>query len=307
MRMTAPDLEHPSVRRGRAARQTERLARAMDTVPYLTRSLTPVEVISTEGLEQIEANADTLLEQVGIEIVNFPEAVEIFRGAGADIDGQRVRFPRGMCRSLVMASAPTVFTQLARNPARSVRIGDPYMVLVPTYGSPFIHNLDDGRRYATIEDFRNFVKLAYTSRTLHHDGGTLCEPVDLPVNKRHFEMVYSHIRYSDKAFMGSVTHPSRAEDSVELAALVFGAETLATSHVIMGLAKANSPMSWDYNLLGSAQAYAERNQIVLVTPFILAGAMEPVTVAAAATQTLAEALAGMAFCQIVRPGAPVII
>ena len=195
----------------------------MDTLPYLTRKLPPVEVISTEGLEQIEANADTLLEQVGIEIVNFPDATEIFRGAGADIEGQRVRFPRGMCRSLIQATAPRIFTQRARNPARSVQIGDPYMVLVPTYGSPFIHNLDEGRRYATIEDFRNFVKLTYTSRTLHHGGGTLCEPVDLPVNKRHFEMVYSHIRYSDRAFMGSVTHPSRAQDSVDMAKIVFGA------------------------------------------------------------------------------------
>ena len=131
----------------------------MDTLPYLTRRLPPVEVISTEGLEQIEENAETLLEQVGIEIVNFPDATEIFRSAGADVNGQRVRFPRGMCRSLVQATAPRLFTQLARNPARSVEIGDPYMVLVPTYGSPFIHNLDDGRRYATIEDFRNFVKL----------------------------------------------------------------------------------------------------------------------------------------------------
>ena len=127
-----------------------------------------------------------------------------------------------MCRSLVQATAPRIFTQRARNPARSVQIGDPYMVLVPTYGSPFIHNLDEGRRYATIEDFRNFVKLTYTSRTLHHGGGTLCEPVDLPVNKRHFEMVYSHIRYSDRAFMGSVTHPSRAQDSVDMARIVFG-------------------------------------------------------------------------------------
>ena len=180
------------------------------------------------------------------------------------------------------------------------------MVLVPTYGSPFIHNLDDGRRYATIEDFRNFVKLTYTSRTLHHGGGTLCEPVDLPVNKRHFEMVYSHIRYSDRAFMGSVTHPSRAQDSVDMARIVFGAETMEREHVIMGLANANSPMSWDFNMLGSAKVYAENNQIMLITPFILGGAMAPVTVAAQATQTLAEALAGMAFCQIVRPGAPVI-
>ncbi|MFL5723558.1 MAG: trimethylamine methyltransferase family protein [Chloroflexota bacterium] len=304
--MAVPDLEHPSARRGRAARQTERLARHMDTVPYLTRRLAPVEVISTEGLEQIEANADTLLEEVGIEIVNFPEATEIFRNAGADVTGQRVRFPRGMCRQLVQATAPRVFTQVARNAARSVQIGDPYMVLVPTYGSPFIHNLDDGRRYATIEDFRNFVKLTYTSRTLHHGGGTLCEPVDLPVNKRHFEMVYSHIRYSDRAFMGSVTHPSRAQDSVDMARIVFGADRMEREHVIMGLANANSPMSWDFNMLGSAKVYAENNQIMLITPFILGGAMAPVTVAAQATQTLAEALAGMAFCQIVRPGAPVI-
>jgi len=265
-----------------------------------------VEVISAEGLETIEHNADTLLEQVGIEIGNYPEALEIFRAAGADVDGNRVRFERGMCRKIIQASAPRIFTQRARNPARNVVIGDPHMVLVPTYGSPFIHNLDDGRRYATIEDFRNFVKLTYANQTLHHGGGTLCEPVDLPVNKRHFEMVYSHIRYTDKAFMGSVTHPSRAQDSVDMVRILFGDEVVDREHVIMGLANANSPMAWDYNMLGSAKVYAENNQIVLVTPFILGGAMAPVTIAAAATQTLAEALAGMAFCQIVRPGTPVI-
>jgi trimethylamine--corrinoid protein Co-methyltransferase len=304
--MTAQDVEHPAVRRGRTARQTERLARSMESLPYLTRRLTPVEVISAEGLALIEENADTLLEQVGIEIGNYPEAVEIFRGAGADVDGTRVRFARGMCRQIVQATAPKIFTQRARNPKRDVVIGDPYVVLVPSYGSPFIHNLDDGRRYATIEDFRNFVKLTYANHTLHHGGGTLCEPVDLPVNKRHFDMVYSHIRYTDKAFMGSVTQPSRAQDSVDMVKIVFGEATLEREHVIMGLANANSPMSWDYNMLGSAKVYAENNQIVLVTPFILGGAMAPVTIAAAATQTLAEALAGMAFCQIVRPGAPVI-
>jgi trimethylamine--corrinoid protein Co-methyltransferase len=298
--------EPRTMRRGREARQAARLARAVDTLPYLTRRLPPVEVIGEEGLATIEDNADTLLQEVGIEIVNYPEATEIFRAAGASADGQRVRFERGMCRQLIQASAPRIFTQRARNEARSVVIGDPHVVLVPTYGSPFVHDLDGGRRYATIEDFRNFVKLAYTSRTLHHDGGTLCEPVDLPVNKRHFDMVYSHIKFSDRAFMGSVTHPSRAADSVEMARILFGAETLEREHVIMGLANANSPMSWDFNMLGSAKAYAEANQIMLITPFILGGAMAPVTVAAQATQTLAEALAGMAFCQIVRPGAPVI-
>ncbi len=293
-------------RRGRTARQAARLAQALEHLPYLTRELPPVEVVSTAGLEQMEHNADTLLEQVGIEVGGYPEALEIFRLGGADIDGTRVRFPRGLCRSLIQASAPRVFTQRARNPERDVVIGDPHVVLVPAYGSPFVHDIDGGRRYATIEDFRNFVKLTYQSTTLHHDGGTLCEPVDLPVNKRHFEMVYSHIRYSDKAFMGSVTQPSRAQDSVDMARIVFGAERMERDHVIMGLANANSPMSWDYNMLGSARVYSEANQIVLVTPFILGGAMAPVTVAAAATQTLAEALAGMAFCQLVRPGAPVI-
>ena len=304
--MTIGDAEPRTARRGREARQAARLARALEAEPYLTRTLPPVEVISTAGLETIEHHADILLEQVGIEIGNDPDAVEIFRGAGADVTGNRIRFPRGMCRSLITATAPRSFVQRARNPSRNVVIGDPHMVLVPAYGSPFIHNLDEGRRYATIEDFRNFVKLTYLSQTLHHGGGTLCEPVDLPVSQRHLEMVYSHIRYTDKAFMGSVTHPSRAQDSVDMARIVFGSEALETSHVIMGLANANSPMSWDFNMLGSARVYAENNQIVLVTPFILGGAMAPVTVAASATQTLAEALAGMAFCQIVRPGAPVI-
>jgi trimethylamine--corrinoid protein Co-methyltransferase len=305
--MTTEEIDHAApARRGREARQAARLARAMDSLPYLTRTLPPVEVISVDGLETIEHNADTLLQEVGIEIVNYPEALGIFAAAGADVQGSRVRFERGMCRRIIQASAPRVFTQRARNPKRDVVIGDPHMVLVPTYGSPFVHDIDRGRRYATIEDFRNFVKLTYTSHTLHHGGGTLCEPVDLPVNKRHLEMVYSHIRYSDRAFMGSVTHPSRAADSVEMARIVFGADTLEREHVIMGLANANSPMSWDFNMLGSAKAYAEANQIMLITPFILGGAMAPVTVAAQATQTLAEALAGMAFCQMVRPGAPVI-
>ncbi len=304
--MTTSNVEQPTMRRGRAARQTERLARSLESLPYLTRNLAPVEVISSEGLALLEENADTLLAEVGIEIGNYPEAVEIFRTAGADVTGSRVRFERGMCRRIIQASAPRVFTQRARNPRRDVVIGDPHVVLAPAYGSPFVHSLDDGRRYATIEDFRNFVKLTYVNQTLHHGGGTVCEPVDLPVNKRHFDMVYSHIRYTDKAFMGSVTHPSRAQDSIDMVKILFGAETLERDHVILGLANANSPMSWDFNMLGSAKVYAENNQAVLVTPFILGGAMAPVTIAAAATQTLAEAMAGMAFCQMVRPGAPVI-
>jgi len=299
--------ERPGRRRGggREARRAVRSATAA-TIPYLTRAIPPYEILGEEGLSIIEENADTILEEVGVEIVDFPEALEIYESAGAAIDGTRVRFPRGMCRDLA-ATAPERFTQHARNPDRSVEIGDPHIVLAPAYGSPFVRDLEDGRRYATIEDFRNFAKLTYLSPQLHHAGGTLCEPVDLPVNKRHLDMVYSHLKYSDKPFMGSVTSPERAEDTVEMARIVFGEDFVTENTVILSLCNANSPLSWDRAMLGSAKVYAESNQATVLTPFILAGAMAPVTVAGTATQTLAEALAGIAFTQIVRPGAPVVL
>jgi trimethylamine--corrinoid protein Co-methyltransferase len=187
-----------------------------------------------------------------------------------------------------------------------VQIGGNATVFAPAYGSPFVRDVDGGRRYGTIEDFRNFVKLANSSPFLHHSGGTVCEPVDLPVNKRHYDMVYAHMRYSDRPFMGSVTHPQRAEDTVSMARILFGKDYLDDHCVVLSLINANSPLVWDSSMLGAARAYAEANQAVIMTPFILAGAMSPATVAGAATQTLAEALAGMAYVQLVRPGAPVV-
>lgn len=292
---------------GRAGRMAARLAAHVESSPFLTRALKPFEVLDDEGLALLEENADTILQEVGIEFRGDPAALRLLRDAGADVTGELVRFPRGMCRQIVQASAPRVFTQHARNPGRSVKIGDPYTVLAPNYGSPFVRDLDNGRRYGTIEDFRNFVKLTYMSPYLHHSGGTVCEPVDVPVNKRHLDMVYSHIRYSDKPFMGSVTHPSRAEDTVEMAKIAFGEEFVRDNAVTLSLINANSPLVWDSTMLGAARAYASNNQATLITPFILAGAMSPVTVAGTAAQTLAEALAGMAFVQLTRPGAPVVL
>ena len=298
-------MEQTGRRGGRAARQAERTARAIDSVPFLTRNLAPVEVLSEEGLALIEANAETILEQVGIEVLNYPEALQIFSDAGCDVTDTRVRFPKGLARS-ALATAPPKFTQHARNPAHDVVIGDPHTVFAPAYGSPFVRDLEGGRRYATIGDFENFARLTHMTSALHHGGGTLCEPVDLPVNKRHFDMVFAHIRNHDKAFMGSVTAPERAQDTVDMVDIVFRGEAKAGKTALLSLCNANSPMSWDYNMLGSAKVYAENNQACLITPFILAGAMAPVTVAGTATQTLAEAMAGMAFCQMVRPGAPVV-
>jgi trimethylamine---corrinoid protein Co-methyltransferase len=290
---------------GRAARQAARLAAQIETVPFLTRTLTPVEVLSDEAAELIEHNADTILEEVGVIFRDYPEALQLVGDAGADVTGDRVRFPRGMCREIVSKSAPAVYTQHARNPARSVQIGGDATVFAPNYGSPFVHDLDRGRRYATLADFESFVKLTYASPYLHHSGGTVCEPVDVPVNKRHLDMVYAHLRYSDKPFMGSVTAGSRAADSVELARIGFGGD-LGERTVITSLINAASPLVWDATMLAAAHVYAANNQACLITPFILAGAMAPVTAAGVAAQTLAEALAGMTFVQLVRPGAPVI-
>jgi trimethylamine--corrinoid protein Co-methyltransferase len=291
---------------GRAARQEARLHAVAEKVPFITRTLTPVEVLSEEGLATIEHNADTVLEQVGLIFRDAPDARELFKEAGADVDGELVRFPRGLCRQLVQETAPREFDQVARNPANTVHVGGMATVLAPAYGSPFVLDIDQGRRYGTIEDFRNFVKLAQGSPYLHHSGGTVCEPVDLPVNKRHYDMVYAHMRYSDRPFMGSVTHPQRASDTIEMARILFGAEFLETNVVVLSLVNANSPLVWDASMLGAARVYAEANQALVITPFILAGAMSPATVAGAATQTLAESLAGMAYVQLVRPGAPVV-
>jgi trimethylamine--corrinoid protein Co-methyltransferase len=292
---------------GRAGRLAARAHARIERQPFLTRTLKPFEVLSEEGLAILEANADAILQEVGLEFRGDAEARRILKDGGADVDGERVRFPAGLARSIIQASAPRSFTQDARNPERSVRIGDPYTVLAPNYGSPFVHDLDRGRRYGTLEDFRNLVKLTYLSPYLHHSGGTVCEPVDVPVNKRHLDMVYAHIRFSDKPFMGSVTHPDRARDTVELARILFGADYLEDHTVILSLINANSPLVWDATMVGAARVYAEANQATLITPFILAGAMAPVTAAGVCAQTLAEAMGGMALVQLVRPGAPVVL
>ncbi len=291
---------------GRAGRQAARQANAPTHQPYITRTLKPFEVVSEEGLTIIEHNADTILEQVGIDFVDYPNALTLLADAGAEVDGHRVRFPRGMCRKIVSENAPLSYIQHARNPERSVQIGGDATVFAPNYGSPFAFDLDNGRRYATLDDFENLVKLAYLTPALHHSGGTVCEPVDTPVPVRHLDMVYAHIRYSDKPFMGSVTAGERADDSVDLARIAFGGD-LADRTVMTSLINASSPLVWDATMLAAAEAYARANQACIITPFILAGAMSPVTAAGVAAQTLAEALAGMTFVQLVRPGAPVVM
>ena len=291
---------------GRDARRAARAAAVVESSPFLTREVEPRVLVSEEGLELLEQNADRILSEVGVDI-QHEATLERFRDAGASVDGQRVRFDPGMLRTIIADSAPSEFTQYARNRDRSVRIGGNATVFAPAYGPPFVRDLEGGRRYATIEDFENFVKLAYLHPNLHHSGGTVCEPVDLPVNKRHFDMVAAHLRLSDKPFMGSVTAAERAQDTVDMAEIVFGADFVADHTVLVNLINASSPLTWDASMLDAAEVYAANNQACIFTPFILAGAMSPVTPAAVTAQILAESMVGMAFAQLVRPGAPVVL
>ena len=305
----------PTGRRARGgadARRTLRGSTEVKQAGYIRRKMKLYEPFSDDQLELIERNAETVLQETGIDFYEDEEAVEMWRAVGADVKPSptearrtRVRFPRGLVRSLIK-TAPREYTQHARNPANNVVIGGNNMVFAPVYGPPFIRNLDEGRRYATIEDFRNIVKLVYTLPSLHHSGGTVCEPVDIPVAKRHLDMIYAHVKYSDKPFMASVTSGERSADSVAMAEMVFGKDFVEQNCVMTSLINANSPMVWDGVMLGALKVLARANQACVISPFIVAGAMSPTTTVGTLTQILAEASVGIAFTQLCRPGAPVV-
>jgi trimethylamine--corrinoid protein Co-methyltransferase len=293
-------------RQRRAGGRERRDPNAKQTGPaYIERNIPTYDIMGEESLLKIEAAADRILAEVGLDIRDDDECLAMFRKSGAKVDGMRVRFEPGHLRE-ILETAPREFTQHARNPARSVRIGGNSVVFAPAYGSPFVMDLDRGRRYGTLEDFQNFIKLAYSCPWLHHSGGTVCEPTDVPVNKRHLDMVYSHIKYSDKAFMGSITSAQRAEDSIEMCRLLYGADFVDKNCVILGNVNVNSPLLWDGTMTTSARAYARANQAAVIVPFILGGAMGPVTNAGAIAQAHAETMVGCAITQLERPGAPVI-
>ena len=290
---------------GGAARRAERRSAPIETARYIERKIPDLEILHPEALDLIEEHAEIVLQEIGVNFVNNPAALDRWRDAGADIDGERVRIPKGLARQLV-AKAPSQFTQHARNPAKSVEIGGRNLVLAPVYGPPFVHDMENGRRYATIEDFRNIVKLGQMSKWLHHSGGTVCEPTDIAVNKRHFDMLLTHMTLSDKPFMGSVTEPSRARDSVEMCEILFGADFVRDNTVMTSLININSPLTFDDVMMGALEVYAAAGQACIVSPFIVGGAMAPVSVAGTLVQVMAEVLAGIAYAQLVRPGAPVI-
>lgn len=306
VRETQPQSARARSRGGRAKRREQRTdVKPVLKSAYIHRKIAPYDILTEESLLRIEATAEQILEEIGIEFRDDPATLDLWRQAGADVEGVLVRFPKGLITE-ILKTAPPRFIQQARNPANAVEIGGDSVVFAPSYGSPFVMDLDEGRRYGTLQDFENFVKLAQSSPWLHHSGGTVCEPVDVPVNKRHLDMVLAHMTLSDRPFLGSVTAASRAEDSIEMCRILFGEDFVAENCVIMGNLNVNSPLVWDGTMTSVLRAYAGANQGVVLVPFILGGAMGPVTVAGMIAQAHAETLAGCALTQLVRPGAPVV-
>ncbi len=277
----------------------------IETIQPLVNKLPLSEVISAEGVETIHQASMRLLKETGMLIVDYPSGLETFRRHGVKVEGEHVWLDEDTLMHFVR-QAPATFTQLARNPANNLSIGGPHTVFAPIYGPPFVADLDRGRRQATLQDFQDLAKLVALTPELHHGGGVLVEPNDIPVPERHLDMLLTHITAHDKAFMGSVVFADNARDSVTMAEILFSAEAIQENPALLSVFNASSPLRFDDRMLSSIEVYAQAKQGVMITPFIIAGAMSPSTLAATIAQLNAEALFGICFAQMINPGTPAI-
>jgi trimethylamine---corrinoid protein Co-methyltransferase len=262
------------------------------------------EVLSEEAMETLDRGWRRIVSELGVEFL-LPEALEAFRRAGQQVEGNLVKLDPEFVLEQV-AKAPAEFDVQARNPERGFHVGGDHMVFASVYGPPFVRE-GDTRREATMEDFRNLVKLSQSFDQLDTPGGTICEPNDVPLDSRHLDMVYALQTLSDKPYMGSVTSGPNAADSIQMTEMLFGGrEAIERTPASLAIINVNSPLRFDDRMLGAMVEYVRAAQPVIVTPFLLMGAMSPVSIPATLVQQMAEALSGIALAQLIRPGAPVI-
>ena len=296
-------------KRARSSRRHSAQQQVALASPYIQRKLPFFDVLTEDEMVRIDQQVDWMIENIGVAFRDDPVALEIWRSAGITPSGPHadlIKADAQWIRSLV-AKAPKQFAQHARNPERSVVIGGTNQVFAPIYGAPFVRDLHGGRRYATFDDFEKLVKLAYMHPHLHHTGLVIAEPTDIPVSKRHLDMVYAHLVLNDKPHLGAITEKSRAQDSVDMVEVIFGKETLDSQVCIMANVNTNSPLLVDRVVTEAIQVYSGRGQAMVVTPFILTGAMGPVSTAASVAQAITETMMCCAFAQIIRPGAPFVM
>lgn len=289
---------------GRDGRRRRRLNAPIVHLPGLERKIPVLDIVAAEAIDMIHEHSCRILEDVGIEFRD-EEAAATWRDAGADVNGYRVHIDRTLLMSLV-EKAPDEFTLHARNPQRSVKVGNKHAMFVPMYGAPNVRDLEGTRRYATLDDLYSFHKLAHMAPALHSTSALICEPMDVPVPHRHLHIVQGLLRWSDKPFMGIVTSRERAQDTLAMAGIVFGDDFVKDNPVMTAVINANSPLVWDATMLDALKVYAAHGQPCLLTPFALCGASTPASTVGAVAQVNAEALAGIAFSQLVRSGCPMV-
>lgn len=311
--MSNTDIETSSPETSRRSRRegARRGTGGKATIPQLprrkvTRMFPPMQIVSADEIESIHQASLQVLSEIGMDFT-LPQARDMLKAAGADVQGERVRFDPAMIEGL-MKSAPSEFTFHARNPENSQRLGGSNMAFGTVASPPNASDMDTGRRSGNHVDFRNFVKLAQYFNAIGFLSGYPVEPTDIHASIRHLEALRDMALLTDKPFHAYSLGAERIRDGIEIARIARGVshEQLEKEPSLFTIVNTNSPLKLDSPMLGGIIEMSARNQVVCITPFTLAGAMAPVTVAGALVQQNAEALAGMAFTQIVRKGAPVI-
>jgi trimethylamine--corrinoid protein Co-methyltransferase len=263
------------------------------------------EPLSDDAIATIDAAAERLAAEVGVQF-DHPRALELFRGAGQTVDGNVVRFDRGFLFEQA-ARAPRTFRLRARNPDRSLVVGGDHMVFCPVQGPPFVR-CGDERRDGTLADLEQLLKLTQLTDALDTAGRNILEPNDVPLDTRHLVRALAATRLTDRVWAGEPSSTDAAHDCLRIAEIVHGGRSeIEREPVLFANVNVNSPLRFDVRMLEGLIAYAEAGQAVIVTPFLLMGAMAPVTVPAALVQQLVEALAGVALVQLVRPGTPSVL
>ncbi|MCX6433735.1 MAG: trimethylamine methyltransferase family protein, partial [Actinobacteria bacterium] len=272
--------------------------------PVFVNNMPRYEILSEQAMETLDKGWKRILTELGIEFMK-PEALELFRAAGQRIDGDKVFLDPDFVLEQV-AKAPREFDMQARNHTNDVHIGGNHMVFSSNYGSPFVRR-GNVRRDGSMEDFRNFCKLAQSFSAMDSVGGVVVEPNDAPLDSRHLDMVSTALMYTDKIIMGNVVSQQNALDTIAMGEMVFGGrQSIEDKPFCISLVNCNSPLRWDDRMLDAQFEYTKAAQPVIMTPFLLMGAMSPVSIPAALVQQIAESLSGIALSQLIRPGAPVV-
>ena len=262
------------------------------------------EILAPEAMEQLDGAWRRLVSEIGIEFMH-DRALELFRQAGQRVEDNTVFLDPEFVLEQV-AKAPREFDVQARNPKNNIHIGGDAMAFGAVYGPPFVRE-GDVRRDGTFEDYRNFLRLSQSYDVLDSAGGVVSEPNHTPLDSLHLDMNLALMTLTDKMYMGNVVSGVNAADTIKMGEILFGGrDVIEKTPVSISLINCNSPLKWDDRMLDALFEYCEAAQPVVLTPFILMGAMSPVTIPAALTQQIAEALSGIALAQLIRPGCPVI-